>query len=49
MITTIEGDVTLGGACEWATPTEGRQSYAAKENPGRVVKLTVECVENVLR
>ena len=48
-VASIETDVTLGGACEWATPTEARWSYAVKDNPCRVVELTVECVKNGLR
>ena len=49
VITTLEHDVTLGGACDWARPTEGNWSYQEREIPLRVVEVTIECMKRALR
>lgn len=48
-ITAIEHDVTLGGACDWAKPTNAKWAYGEKEVPVRVCELTVEMITRVIR
>jgi hypothetical protein len=49
IITTLEYDVTLGGSCEWAKPTEASWSFQEREIPLRAVDLTIECQKRTLR
>jgi hypothetical protein len=49
IILTLEHDVTLGGSCEWAKPTDASWSFQEREIPLRAVDLTIECHKRVLR
>lgn len=49
VIEKIENNVTLGGSCDWARPTEGRWSYQEREVPVRVCEMTIEAVKRVNR
>jgi len=49
VITAIEGNVTLNGACDWASPTVGTWGYDQREVPVRYVELTIVARKRVNR
>lgn len=49
IISAIESNVTLSGACDFARPTEAVWDYQERELPVRVAVLSVECVKRINR
>lgn len=49
VIEKIESDVTLGGSCDFARPSEGKWLYQTREVPVRVVEVTIECLKRLNR
>lgn len=49
VITTIEGNVTLNGSCDWASPTEGKWGFAEREVPVRICEIAIEAAKRVNR
>lgn len=49
IISAIESNVTLNGACDFAKPTEGAWDYQEREVPVRVCILTIECNKRINR
>ncbi len=45
----IESNVTLGGSCDFAIPSEGKWGYQDREVPVRVCEITVEALKRVNR
>jgi|SRR3990172_39566 len=44
IIESIEADPTLGGACDFAEPTESRWLFQEREVPVRVCEMTINCI-----
>jgi hypothetical protein len=49
VISAIETNVTLNGACDFARPTASKWLYAERELPMRIVEITIEAVKRVNR
>ena len=49
VITTVEGDPTLGGACDFAQPLAGTWTWAEREVPVRVCDITISARVRELR
>lgn len=49
VIAVIESNISLGGSCDYATPTEGRWAYEYREFPVRICEITVDAHKRVLR
>lgn len=49
IISAIETNVTLNGACDFARPTAGKWLYAERELPVRIVEITVEATKRFNR
>ena len=49
VITTVEGDPTLSGACDFAQPLEGTWTWAEREVPVRVCDITISARVRQLR
>ena len=49
VISVVEGNITLNGSCDWASPTEGKWGFAEREVPVRICEITVEAVKRVNR
>lgn len=50
IIAAIEADVTLGGTCDWAIPTEGKMLYATDRDPAlRLIEITVSARKRMAR
>jgi hypothetical protein len=49
IISAIEANVTLNGACDFARPTASKWLYAERELPVRIVEITVEATKRVNR
>lgn len=45
----LEANVTLNGACDWATATAGKGFYAERELPVRGIEITLDANLHVLR
>lgn len=48
-ITALERDVTLGGVCDYSTPSTGKWGYGEKESPVRVCEVTMIPVAHIVR
>jgi hypothetical protein len=49
VIDAIEGDVTLGGTCDFAEPTQATWSIVTREIPVQIVEITVSAHVKVNR
>lgn len=49
VITTVEGDPTIGGSCDFAQPLEGAWTWAEREVPVRVCDITISARVRELR
>ena len=49
VITAIETNVTLNGACDFAHPLEGTWTFAEREVPVRVAEITIQAQKRYLR
>lgn len=49
VIIAIEHDVTLGGACDYATPSMGKWGYGIKEVACRVCSITLTAIGHNIR
>jgi len=49
VIDAIEGDVTLGGTCDFAEPTQATWSIVTREIPVQIVEITVSAHVKVSR
>ncbi len=49
VITTVEGDPTLSGACDFARPLSATWIYQEREVPVRVCDLGIECLVRLPR
>ena len=49
IIDAIEGDVTIGGSCDFAKPSRGQFTYPPKEIPVQAVEIKIDAVVKVSR
>ena len=48
VVTALEGDTTLGGACEWTDPADAIITEQNAEIPVKVCEMTLKCYKRVV-